>query len=111
MNNEVINVNELKQEINKIYKKYMMKGIFYDEPLEEVVEIIKKLKFVVSEDNAKYRPQWIERMYGTTLDPCCYDYKCSVCGQLEEIPYTVCPKCKTAINEVVTIKNTIQRLV
>ena len=111
MSNEVVNVAELKKEINKIYQSYLIKGIFYDEPLEEVIEAIKKLKFAVSEENAIYRPQWIERKYSTTLDPCCYDYKCSICGHLEEFPHITCPKCKTTIDEVVTIKNTIQRLV
>ena len=34
MSNEVVNVTELKQEINKIYQSYLMKGIFYKEGLD-----------------------------------------------------------------------------
>lgn len=44
MGNEVISVKDLKREIQEIYEKYLMKGIFYDEVLEDVIKVIDKLK-------------------------------------------------------------------
>lgn len=110
MGNEVVNVKDLKREIEEIYEKYLMKGIFYDEVLEDVIKSIDKFKYVISEENSKYRAQWKQRMYGTTLDPCCYEYECSVCGNREEIPIVVCPQCNTSIKEIVNINNKIERM-
>ena len=55
MGNEIVNVAGLKREINKIYQKYLMKGIFYDEPLEEVLELIDKLKKTEKKENTLRR--------------------------------------------------------
>ena len=110
MGNEVISVKDLKREIQEIYEKYLMKGIFYDDVLEDVIKVIDKLKYITSEENSKHRTQWIQRMYGTTLDPCCYEYECSVCGNREEVPIVVCPQCNTPIKEIVNINNKIERM-
>jgi rubrerythrin len=110
MGNEVINVKDLKREIEEIYEKYLMKGIFYDEVLEDVIKVIDKLKYIASEENSKHRTQWKQRIYGTTLDPCCYEYECSVCGNREDIPAVICPHCNTPIKEIVNINNKIERM-
>ncbi len=36
---------------------------------------------------------WTRHSYGTTLDPCLYEYKCSECGNTRDNAALICPKC------------------
>lgn len=41
---------------------------------------------------------WREHRYGTTLDPSCVQYYCSVCGKVQEdFATNYCPNCGTAM--------------
>lgn len=41
---------------------------------------------------------WREHRYGTTLDPACVQYYCSVCGKVQEdFATNYCPRCGTAM--------------
>ena len=36
---------------------------------------------------------WTRYSYGTTLDSCLYEYKCSECGNTRDNVAPICPKC------------------
>lgn len=47
---------------------------------------------------------WIKHSYGTTLDPCIYEYKCAECSSISDIPKHKCSECGSRMCFVVDEK-------
>ena len=68
---------------------------------EEIYEHIQDVVFQLLHfpKQLKLIGYWIAHMYGTTLDPCCYEYICSLCGKSNDIPASFCPNCYKPMEE------------